>query len=385
MLQSNLYMPTDLRPWLGFTLAPGIGPQRLRRLLTTFGDAATAWNASASGLKAAGLEPRAAEALVKARSRLDLEAPLETMTRVGISALTWEDATYPSRLLEIGDPPPVLFIRGSLLPQDEWAVAVVGTRRASAYGRQVAETLATDLARRGITVVSGLARGIDAIAHRAALAAGGRTLALQACGLDLVYPPEHRQLALDIIKQGALLSEFPPGTKPQAQHFPRRNRLMSGICLGVLVVEADEKSGALITARFALEQDREVFAVPGSIFSPLSRGTNNLIERGEAKLVTSVEHILEELNLSLAEVQLKAREELSAWPAESTIEGEEARLLRVLSNEPQHIDEVAQQTGLPVSAVSGTLALLELKGLVRSTGAMRYIRAREPYPTYATE
>jgi DNA processing protein len=275
----------------------------------------------------------------------------------------------------------VLFIRGSFLQQDEWAVAVVGTRRASAYGRQVTETLASDLARRGITVVSGLARGIDAIAHRAALATGGRTFAVQACGLDLVYPPEHRQLALDITKQGALLSEFPPGTKPQAQHFPRRNRLMSGLCLGVLVIEADEQSGALITAHWALEQDREVFAVPGSIFSPLSRGTNNLIQRGEAKLVTSVDHILEELNLSLAEVQQKAREELSTGNTVA-IKDEEALLLRVLSSEPQHIDEVAQQAGLPIAAASGTLALLELKGLVRAAGGMRYARVREPYPTY---
>ena len=377
-------MQTDLRAWLGFALTPGIGPQRLHRLLATFGDPATAWGASASALRAAGLEPRAVEAVIKARSRLDLDAVIDTMARLGISALTWEETSYPRRLKEIGDPPPVLFIRGSLLDQDEWAVAVVGTRRASAYGRQVAEAFAGDLARRGITVVSGLARGIDAIAHRAALSAGGRTLAVEACGLDLVYPPEHRQLALEIIAQGALLSEFPPGTKPQAQHFPRRNRLMSGLCLGVLVIEADEQSGALITAHWALEQDREVFAVPGSVFSPLSRGTNSLIQRGEAKLVLSVDHVLEELNLSLADVQQKARAYLPSGTGGLPIQDEEARLLRALSGDPQHVDEVAQQTGLPVAAVSGTLALLELKGLVRSAGAMRYVRTQEPYLTYVT-
>ncbi|MEK7873717.1 MAG: DNA-processing protein DprA, partial [Chloroflexota bacterium] len=215
---------------------------------------------------------------------------------------------------------------------DEWAIAVVGTRRATAYGREVAERLAGDLARNGITVVSGLARGIDHVAHRAALEAGGRTIAVQACGLDMVYPAEHLGLAQQIAGQGALISDYPLGTKPRPEFFPRRNRIMSGVSLGVLVVEAPEGSGALITTSLAMEQNREVFAVPGSILTPASTGPHRLIQDG-AKLVTSVEDILEELNLqaSTRPVQMEMRELLPA-------NDEEAELLRILGAGPAHID-----------------------------------------------
>ncbi len=228
--------------------------------------------------------------------------------------------------------------------------------------------LAGELARNQITIVSGLARGTDACAHRAALEAGGRTIAVQGCGLDLVYPPDHLHLAHAILEAGALISEYPLGTRPKAEHFPRRNRIMSGLSLGVLVIEAGDSSGALITANWALEQDREVFAVPGSILSPPSRGTNRLIQEG-AKLVRDATDILEELNLTQVAVQLEMKELL---PTDDV----EAALLHCLSPEPTHIDEVRRRCGLPVAAVSSALAILELRGLVRQVGGMNYVLAR---------
>jgi DNA processing protein len=265
-------------------------------------------------------------------------------------------------------------MRGSLTDADEWAVSVVGTRRPTPYGRQVAEELSHDLARNSICVVSGLARGVDSIAHRAALDAGGRTVAVLACGLDIVYPPEHSRLAREIVERGALVSEQPLGTEPRGDYFPRRNRIMSGLSLGVLIVEGDVKSGAMITARLALEQDREVFAVPGSIFSPQSRGTNSLIQEG-AKPVLRVEDVLEELNLTMVPQQMEMQEMM---PATDT----EAELLRHISREPVHVDEVCRGSGLPIATVSSVLAMLELKGLVRQMGPMSYVRVREAQASY---
>jgi DNA processing protein len=218
-------------------------------------------------------------------------------------------------------------------------------------------------------VVSGLARGVDAIAHRAALQAGGKTVAVMACGLDMVYPPEHAKLAREIAESGAVLSEQPLGTQPRGDYFPRRNRILSGLSLGVLVVEGDMKSGAMITAKMALEQDREVFAVPGSIFSPQSRGTNDLIQNSGAKLVMAVGDIMEELNLTAAPQQMELKE---ALPATDT----EADLLRHITKEPVHIDEVCRESGLPASTVSSLLAMMELKGLIREVGGKAYVKAR---------
>ncbi len=234
---------------------------------------------------------------------------MERLQKAGVKAYCWTDDEYPKHLREIDDKPPVLYVLGDLRPEDEWGVAIVGTRRATPYGRQVAEHFATDLAHQGITVVSGLARGIDAVAHRTAIASGGRTIGVLACGLDLVYPPEHAKLAVEIAQHGAVVSDYPLGTQPRSEFFPRRNRILSGLSLGVLVVEGDEKSGALITARVALDQNREVFAVPGSIYSPTAQGTNKLIREGEAKLVTRTEDILEELNLTMTKLR-------SRWSSE---------------------------------------------------------------------
>ncbi len=254
--------------WIAFSRIPRIGRVRVSQLEAHFGTLESAWRATPGELKAAGLDSGSASACITARAEIDPAAEIEQLHRHGVAALTWHDDAYPRQLREVYDRPPVLYVRGHLTPADEWAVAVVGTRRVSVYGRQVAEELTRGLATNNVTVVSGLARGVDAIAHRAALSAGGRTIAVLACGLDLVYPPEHRKLADEIAAQGAIISDYPLGTQPRSEYFPRRNRILSGVSLGVLVIEGDIKSGALITARQALEQNREVFAVPGSIYSP---------------------------------------------------------------------------------------------------------------------
>ena len=359
----------ELQYWVALGRVPQIGRARFALLEGRFGSMEEAWKASPTGLQDAGLTGAALSALLAARDGISPEAELEKLDRLGVKALAWPDEAYPARLKEIYDRPPVLYIRGELTAADEWAVALVGTRRATAYGRQAAEELALGLARNGVTVVSGLARGIDSIGHRAALEAGGRTLAVLACGLDLVYPPENLRLAQDVRERGALISDYPLGTQPRSEYFPRRNRIMVGLSLGILVIEGDLKSGALITARQALDENREVFAVPGSIYTPTFRGTNWLIQQGQAKLVTKTEDVLEELNLTMASHQMEAK---AVLPADET----EARILRFLSAEPIHIDDVRRSSGLEIAAVSSALAMLELKGMVQQVGNMNYVKAR---------
>jgi len=237
-----------------------------------------AWTASAGELRKAGLDSKSVDTIVNLRPRISLDAEMESLERYKVKVLTYNSPAYPQRLKEIYDYPPVLYVRGNLLPEDECCLAVVGTRRATVYGRQVTEEIVSDLARNKITIISGLAKGIDSIAHRATLEASGRTIAVFGCGLDIVYPAENAKLAREIMEHGALISEYPLGIRPKADNFPRRNRIMSGMSLGVLVVEAGESSGALITANQALEQNRDVFAIPGSILSPASKGTNHLIQ-----------------------------------------------------------------------------------------------------------
>jgi DNA processing protein len=360
-------MRPDLKYWVAFGRIPGVGRARLQLLERRFGDLETAWSAPAPELLAAGLDQRTVSSIVQRRGRISPDQEMERLERLGVQAFTWHDPGYPPLLREIHDLPPVLYVRGQLTEADQTAVAVVGTRRPTAYGRQAAEELTWGLARAGITIVSGLARGIDAIAHRAAIEAGGRTIAVMACGLDLVYPPEHARLAREVMEHGALVSDYPLGTTPRADYFPRRNRIMAGLGLGVLVVEGDMTSGALNTARWAVEQDREVFAVPGSIFSPQSRGPHWLLQQG-AKLVQTVEDVLEELNLTLVPHRPS--------PAAPTANGDtEAAVLRHMGREPRHVDEVCRLSGLPIATVSSALAMLELKGLVKQVGIMTYVRA----------
>ena len=360
--------------WVAFNRVRGIGPARLRALLDAFGTVEEAWNAPAEALRDAGVDRRSLANLLQARTELDLDRELQRLRSAGVDTLTWEDSRYPERLKSIGDPPPVLYVRGSLIPEDDWAVAMVGTRQATTYGREAAHHLASDLARAGVTVVSGLARGIDAEAHRAALDAGGRTIAVLGSGVDVIYPWENHRLAEEVIARGALVSEYALGTMPEASNFPPRNRIISGLSRAVAVIEAGERSGALITADFAAEQGRDVFAVPGSIFYRSSQGTNRLIRDG-ARPLLSAEDILEELNLSAAVQHAEAR---SLLPGDPT----EALLLEKLGEEPLHVDEVRMATDLPIATVTSALALMELKGLVRQVGGMNYVRARESGPEY---
>jgi DNA processing protein len=296
------------------------------------------------------------------------------MQTQGINILTWEDENYPRRLKDIDQPPPVLYLRGDLAPGDEWAVAIVGTRRITSYGRQVTEEVASTLARNGVTVVSGLARGVDAVAHQAALNVGGRTLAVLGNGVDRIYPPENRRLAEQIISQGALISDYPLGTPPEGTNFPPRNRIISGLALAVVVVEAGLDSGALITSTFAAEQGRDVFAVPGSILAHQSKGTNRLIQDGAHPLLDPQE-ILEVLNLTMVTEHRSARLVL---PTDAT----EAQLFQILSSEPMHVDDIHAKTDMPIEKVSATLAMMELKGMVRQVGGMHYVAVREPRADY---
>lgn len=353
--------------WIAFSNVDGIGPARTRRLYESFGSLSAAWLQPPEALQHAGLDAATVQRLLKVRQSLDLGAELARLDRAGIHAIAWDDeARYPRLLRHIASPPMVLYVRGELIARDELAVAIVGTRLPSQYGRQVAQKLAGELAAKGVTIVSGLARGIDAEAHRAALAAGGRTLAVLGSGLDVMYPREHAGLAREIAAGGAVMSEYALGTKPDAVHFPARNRIVSGLSLGTIVVEAGDTSGALITARMAGEQGRDVFAVPGGIFNKQSLGAHRLIQDG-AKLVATVQDVLDELNLGMVAHQLQ-------MPAAPEPEDPlEAAILTGLGSEPCHIDELARQAGLPVAQVSSLLTMMELKGLVRQSGAQSYI------------
>jgi DNA protecting protein DprA len=359
----------ELKYWVGFSKIPGIGRIRASQLGEYFGNLEDAWKAPEGKLKRAGLDSRSIDTLLLLRPKISLDAEMEKLERHKVKALACEDPLYPSRLKETYDYPPVLYVRGNLPLQDEPCLAVVGTRRPTTYGRHVTEEIVTDLARSKITIISGLARGIDSIAHRTALDAGGKTIAVFASGLDIVYPGENAKLARNIIEHGALISEYPLGTKPKAENFPLRNRIMSGLSLGVLAVEAGERSGALITTHQAVEQNRDVFAIPGSIFSPMSKGTNRLIQEG-AKLVCNCADVLQELNLTMVTQQLELRD---FSPANET----ESAVLKQLTSEPTHIDEVCRNSGISTPEVSSALAILELKGMVKQVGNMYYALAHE--------
>jgi DNA processing protein len=361
-------VPPNLRYYLAFNMVNGIGPARLTRLVEHCGSLEAAWNASPHELMRAGIDARVSAALLAARRTVDLDEELARAERLGVRLLCIEDPDYPTPLSHAPGAPPLLYVRGTLLPSDDWSLAVVGTRSPSAYGREAARRLAGDLASAGLTIVSGLAMGVDTVAHEAALEAGGRTLAVLACGVDIVYPERNARLAERICQNGALLSDYPIGTKPVAGNFPPRNRIISGLTRGVLVVEAGDRSGALITVDYALEQGRDVFAVPGSIFARTSIGTNRLINRG-AGLVAEAQHVLDALNLGAISVQQEVAAIVPADPAE-------AALLAHLSAEPHHVDEIGRASGLDAATVLATLSLMELKGSVRQVGGMHYVLAK---------
>ncbi|HOW91798.1 MAG TPA: DNA-processing protein DprA [Anaerolineaceae bacterium] len=355
--------------WVALNLVKGIGAVRFRQLLEFFGTAELAWQAPQSAWSSAGIPQRVVNNFSLVRQQVDLERVLEKIAAGNVRVITWLDGDYPRRLKEIDQSPPVLFIRGTINVEDDWAVAVVGTRRVTPYGRQVADEIGRFLAQNGVTVVSGLARGVDAIAHQSALQAGGRTFAVLGSGVDVIYPPEHRKLAAEIIQQGAVISDYPVGTQPDGVNFPPRNRIISGLSLATVVVEAGEKSGALITAEFAVDQGRDVFAVPGSILAAQSQGTNRLIEQG-ARPLLKMSEILESLKLE----QIPEKQQTRKL---NPMSKEEQRLLEQLSSEPVHIDQLCELTGLPITNVSATLTMMELKGFVTQVGGMNYVAMRE--------
>jgi DNA processing protein len=365
------------KPWIGFNLVKGIGPARLKSLIEHFGSVDAAWKATPNELQQTNLGAKLIEAMLKTRSSDLLNQTWDYLKQKKIGVLTWQEPGYPRYLLQIDLPPPVLYVRGQLRDEDDWAVAVVGTRRMTKYGRQAAQDMAGMLARNGITVVSGLARGIDSVAHRYSLESNGRTIAVLGCGIDRVYPPENRDLAKQISSQGAVITDYAPGTKPEASNFPARNRIISGLVRAVVVVEAGSRSGALITSSFAAEQGREVLAVPGSIFAPSSKGTNRLIQQGAHPLLDP-QDILELLNLEMIHEHRSAR---SALPADAT----EAQLYKILGGEALHVDEIRAQTELPIEKVTATLTLMELKGIIRQVGAMHYVAVHEAVGEYNLE
>ena len=344
-------------------------PRLFWRLARAAGAAADPWAAVVSAARSAR-SPETAERLAALDPEAEARRQRVRARETGARILVHGRPGYPAALLEIPEPPPVLYVRGDLEDRDRIAVAVVGSRRASSRGRLAAEEMARDLAARGVTVVSGLAMGVDAWAHKGALAGGGRTVAVLGCGLDVPYPRYHAELRERIAGRGALVSEFPMGAPPLPMNFPRRNRIISGLCLGTLVIEAAARSGSLITARHALEQGRDVYAVPGGIDSDLSRGTNALIQQG-AKLVQCVEDVIEEFPYEVRRY-LAVRRGRAAAPAADRVEG---RILGLVGSRPVHIDELTRQARLPAATVSSVLFRLELKGALRQLPGKRFLRA----------
>lgn len=384
----------DLKYWVAFHQVSGIGPATFAKLEARFDDLESAWRAPVSDLIAAGVGPKVAAETDRFRDENEPDEVMGTLDRLGIRTLHLRHPEYPARLAETPLAPSVIYLKGRMLAADEHAIAVVGSRDATPYGLEMTRRLSYDLARAGVTIVSGLARGIDSASHKAALEAGGRTIAVLGSGLDRIYPQRSVPMAEKIVRDGALLTEYPPGVSALPQHFPRRNRVISGLCHGVLVVEAAYKSGAMLTVKWALEQDRDVFAVPGSALSDKSKGTNWLIQQG-AKLTASVDDILEELSIdakpvsdqvSISAVAATDKNEADAgknaldnFARGDNVLNIEQRVLSLLENTegPMHVDDITRALGVAAAAVSSVLAMLELRGSARQVGTMQFTVDKE--------
>jgi len=363
----------DLTQTLRLSMVRGVGPRIRQALLERFGSPEAVFQAGPSELREVqGVGPKLMKSIVAAPDEIDVQREMDICQQRGIEILTEADEAYPRMLAEIHDPPGVLFVRGRLKPQDTLAIGIVGTRHGTRYGLDQAERLAASLARAGLTVVSGLARGIDAAAHRGALAAGGRTVAVLASGVLNIYPPEHEKLAAEVVAGGAIVSEAAPLVEPLGGMFPQRNRIISGLSLGVIVVEAAQRSGALITARHAMEQGREVFAVPGRVDNRTARGCHRLIRDG-AKLVETADDVLEELG-PLVEAAPRDDGQVIHHPAELTLNELEQTVLMEIDTDPTPIDRIVTQTGLPVSRVLSTISVLEMRRLVRRLSGSSVVR-----------
>ena len=364
-------------------MIPQLSSIRIKRLIDYFGNIQDILKASESELqKIEGIGRTVARNIVTKRADIDINEELNLINKHNIEVVAFDETEYPENLKTIYDPPPILYIKGKLKQKDNLSVAIVGSRRASFYGLSMAEGIASELAEFGITVISGMARGIDGAAHKGALKVEGRTIAVLGSGLDCVYPPENKKLFGQIVESGAVISEFPMGTKPLAGNFPRRNRIISGLSQGVVVVEASRNSGALITADFALEQSREVFAIPGKADSLTSFGTNRLIKQG-AKLVDNVEDIIEELQLKIKDhikqSKIKKSKE-SVIPPKLNLTLEEDKIYNNINAKPKYVDEIIEDSGLSTERVLVNLMQMEIKHLVKQLPGKFFIRLRSPKP-----
>ncbi len=369
-------MRSDILDWLSLSRIPGIGSLRFQYLIEQFKDPKDIFRASTHELtEVKGIDKRTAQNILENhdKAREQSSGDLQFLMDNKIDLVTFKDQDYPANLKNIHSFPPLLYVKGKLHEQDKLAVGIVGSRKATTYGILVAKKLAEDLASRGITVISGMARGVDSASHRGALEMNGRTIAVLGNGIDICYPSENKDLMEKISTNGAVVSEFPLKTPPQAENFPIRNRIISGLSLGVIIVEANEKSGALITADYALQQGREVFAVPGNVTAETSRGTNRLIKQG-AKLVVAVEDILEEI---LPGVEMKKTVEPIVLPktVESNLSDPERKIMSVLSGEPMHVDMIAQNTGFTTIELPQHLLNLELLGHITQLSGKRYVKS----------
>lgn len=363
----------ELKGWIALNMIPGVGSITFMRLVNFFGSPEDALKASIKDLlNVKGLTPAICYSIVDHRNKIDADRELRLIECYNLKVITIKDENYPTNLKSIPDPPPVLYIKGEILPRDSRSISIVGARKATDYGKRVANELSIELALRGFTIVSGMAHGIDSTAHNGAISASGRTLAVMGNGLDIVYPAENVELFKKIVDHGAVISEFPIGTRPKKERFPVRNRIISGLSLGTVVVEASKTSGSLITANLALEQGREVFAVPGPIYSVTSKGTNDLIKQG-AKLVGSVEDILEELsNYTFEKITNYPLERPD--PTELNLMDEEMKVLNAIGELPIHVDEIIRKSNLSMSKVSSALVMLELRGLINQLPGMMFTK-----------
>ena len=358
-------MNKEIAYWVATSAISGVGTATFNFLLKHFKTLKKFWEAPDEKIQKLKLDEKTRESIIDFRHKVDPRIYLQTVYEREIKVVCLVDRDYPANLRQISDAPPVLYFQGEIKPQDDLAIAVVGARYATVYGRQVTEKLVFDLVNSGLTIVSGLARGIDSFAHRAALEAGGRTIAVLGCGVDLIYPPENKRLAEEIIKNGAIVSEFPLGFPAVPSNFPARNRIVSGLSLGVLVTEGASDSGSLITAGQAAEQGREVFAVPGPINSKMSEGTNKLIKEG-VHPVTEAADILEVLD-----IERKQREVAASQSGESKSKSKdktEMAILKVLDGQSKHIDAIARESGVRIDKVSVALSMMELRGVVKNYG-----------------
>jgi DNA processing protein len=383
-------MDTNTKDWLKLALIPQVGPVRGRRLLKKFGSPSAILNASLEELtQAEGINQEVATKIIEQRQKTDLDTQLRLIEKHNIILIPFDSPVYPPNLKTIFDPPLVLFVKGEFLPRDEVSVAIVGTRLNTFYGRAMAEKFSAQLAQAGFTIISGGARGIDTFAHQAALNSGGRTIAVLGCGLDIIYPTENKALFERISREGVLISEFPMGSLPKPQNFPVRNRIISGLSLGVVVIEAPQKSGAIITASCAIEQGREVFSVPGRADTFTAKGTHQLLKEG-ARLAESAEDIIEELGpqiearikglrqIQCAQAQVRPKQNSAALPAHTAhiLSEDEKKVYRLLCGVPLHLEELVNKTRLSAARVYNLVTLLQIKGLLRQLPGNYLIRGK---------